>query len=217
MSNQTSLDAIFMKRGANGAFTEQRLIKLIAVGVSLILLTVGIWQFMAHQKKLRLEEASSHYEAMMQAMRQKNNQTAKAEAEFIIEQHAKTPYAPLSALFLARFSLEKGNLQQAIEHLKFALAGTTSDSVKHIARVRLARVLAQDNQYEEALKILSSETAIDGYVTLYEEAKGDIYLKQNQIEKAKIAYEEAIKAAPANIPMTALQLKYNDIAKREDS
>lgn len=187
----------------------QRYMKLIVMTIILALVMVGLWQYQQHQKNKQIELASQHYETLLQLMRQKDYKAAKEEAETLIQLYPKTPYAPLSALMLARVALEQNNYEKAAEQFRFALEKAKGSPIEHVAKTRLARVLMNEEKYEEALAVL--EKPSEGYVTLYEEIKGDIYHKQNNLSKAKEAYAAALKAAPQGVPTNALQLKYNDL------
>lgn len=191
----------------------------IKIGIVLALVAIiagGSFLFNKHQKQKQIEAASTLYESMLQSLRQKDTRKAMQEAQILSQQYARTPYAPLAGLMLARFSLEKSDTKTAIEQFKQAIQSGENTPLEHIARIRLARVLLGDEQYEEAFNVLQVKAPPEGYISLYEETKGDIYLKQNQVEKAKEAYSIAIKAVPAGVPVNALQLKYNDLIKEKE-
>lgn len=195
----------------------QRYMKHIIIAGILAIIASFTWGYVEYQKRHRFEEASVHYENMLQALRQKDTKKASEEATLLTEQYARTPYASLGAMMLARFSLEHQDTAKAILHLKVAVKQGMGGPVEHIARVRLARVLVGDEQYDEAFNLLQVKNPPEGYVTLYEEIKGDIYLKQNNVEKAKESYMAALKAAPQGVPTTALQLKHSDLSDKEES
>jgi predicted negative regulator of RcsB-dependent stress response len=173
---------------------------------------LGAKIFMQYKKQQRLEEASMVYENLLMAIRQKDIKKVNEDAETITKLFPKTPYASLSALMLARISIEKNNLQEAIEHLQSAIKHAQNTPLEHIARVRLARVYLAEENTTDALNAIQINKIPQGYESLYEEVKGDIYLKQNNIQKAQEAYTDAQKKAPAGVSVAPLQLKQSDLS-----
>lgn len=192
-------------------------LKLLIVGVLVFAVCYGAVQFYGQYQSKEAEVASSKYEAMMENIHHKNYSAAKEVAQDLLQNYSKTPYAPLATLMLAKLAVDENNLQVAEENLKTTLKIANKGPLQPIARVRLAKVLAQRKNYTEALEVLNNVKTPDGFVTLYEETKGDIYLMQNEVQKARLAYDTALKAAPPGTPVSSLQLKYNDLNEKEGS
>lgn len=192
-------------------------LKLASIGILIVLIAYGSIQFYGQYKTKKAEEASLKYESLLENIRNKNVTLAKENAQYIMQNYANTPYGPLSALMSAKLFIEENKLNLAEEDLRKTLKMTTTEPMHSVARVRLAKVLAEQKNYEEAIKTLEVAKKPDGYKTLYEETKGDIYLMQKDRVKARDAYAEALKAAPEGLPLSRLQLKYNDVNDREGS
>lgn len=216
----------------------QRYGKLAAMGLILLLGVVGVYQFIDYQKTKSQEMASSHFDKMLGFSKVKDYEHATLEANILIKEYAKTPYAELGAFMLAKIALVQDKPKEAIDALHLAINLNKKGPLQDIARIRLARLLSSEGQLEEALNILPKEVDIESkgegkdekdqaameqalldspYATLFEEIRGDIYFKQNNLKKAKEAYARALTSAPPGIPLTATQLKYNDISVKEDS
>lgn len=189
--------------------------KYIILAALAIFIGMGIFQFREHQKAARTEQASLLYDKIYETLRRQDVQATKDLGNQLVSKYPETPYAALAALLQARLELEQNNSTQAIEQLRTALTLAKRGPVEHIARVRLARVLADKAEYEQALKLL--ETDPNGYTALYEEVKGDIYMKQNNLDKAREAYAKAGQAVPMGAPAMTLQLKQNDLNNKENS
>ncbi len=102
------------------------------------------------------------------------------------EQHSNTVYNNFLQLRVAKKAVESNNFGAAIKALNLVLADPAHESVAHVARLRLARLLIADNKAEEALNTLNSEAST--YKTLYAEVKGDAYAALGDMEKAKKNY-----------------------------
>lgn len=195
----------------------QRYGKIALFTVFLMLLASVSVQYFNNKSDKHAEEASVVYEKMMANIKKEDFVAAKTEADSLMNQYAKTPYSALAALMMSRVSVDKNDPKQAIELLNIALALGKKGPLEDIARIRLARVLLSEARYQEALAVLPDENKETGYTTLYEEVRGDIYFKQNELKKAKEAYAKAIKAAPPGVPLTSLQLKFTDLNVKEES
>lgn len=203
------------KLGVEKTFWQKygKLISTVLVGV--LLAYCGV-QYYFHYLNKQALKASFIYDNMITHLQKQDKQEALEEAHVLMQHYKKTPYARLAALFLAKLEIEQSNLDSAASHLRFAIQSET-DAIQQIAKVRLARVLAEQKNYEEALNLLTPKQPVPAYTTLFEETKGDIYLMQKDKEKARLAYQNAIKAAPPGVPVTRLQLKQADLGVKEAS
>jgi predicted negative regulator of RcsB-dependent stress response len=79
--------------------------------------------------------------------------------------------------------------------------------LKHIIRLRLARVLQGLNDHEGALKLLESVSQKESgeFEKLYEEEKGDSYLALKRTDDAKAAFQKA-KQMGAQSPLLMMKL-----------
>lgn len=194
----------------------QRYGKLALFLVFVLMLITGTVQYLDLRKTKQAEQASLIYEKMLVKAKQSDFTGAIEDANILINQYAKTPYSVLGAFMVSRIELERNNPQKAIDILSLAVSLGKDSPLQDIARIRLARILLSQARYQEALAALpeNKETA---YTTLFEEVRGDIYFKQNELKKAKEAYAKAMKAAPAGAPLTSLQLKFTDLNVKEES
>ncbi|HXH54663.1 MAG TPA: tetratricopeptide repeat protein [Gammaproteobacteria bacterium] len=177
----------------------------------LFLFSYAGMQFYNHYQSKRALKASMVYDKLLSLSQKPDKTEATQTATALIAQYPKTPYAPLAALLLAKFSFEADNLEATTTHLNFAIKA--EGPAQPIARVRLARVLIDQKKPEEALALLTEKKVPEGFVPMFEETKGDIYLMQNDKVKARVAYQTAIEAAEPGVPITRLQLKQADLGK----
>ena len=66
--------------------------------------------------------------------------------------------------------------------------------MKVVARERLARVLLDQGQAEQALEILNGAEDVSGFEARYAEVRGDILFSQGRIDEAIVAYQESLDA-----------------------
>jgi len=191
--------------------------KYVVLAVLFFCIGFGVWQVLSYQKNQNLLEASKQYDKMMKASQGKDPSKTEELAEQLIDKYSNTPYAALAALLQARIQVDSNQLEKAEQHLNTAMELGGDGPTGHVARVRLARVLAAENKLDEALKVLLSASDNEGYIALYEETKGDIYIQQKDLDKARESYKTAEQALPPGVQVMALQLKLNDLNNKEGS
>ena len=175
--------------------------------------------FYRQSLQVKAEKGSQLYESMIKLVltpkpKEKEKALGKeieAMAQQLVLNYKGTPYASIAGLMLARLAIEEDKLEQAVDPLRFVIRNSGRTVLGHVARVRLAKVLESQKKYSEALALLNGNPG--GYAMLYQEVKGDIYLLQNDLKKAREAYALATHAVPQGVANGWLQLKQADLGK----
>jgi predicted negative regulator of RcsB-dependent stress response len=109
------------------------------------------------------------------------------------ERFPRTTFAQQGGLTLARLQVEKGKADDAKASLTWVAEKGSQDELKSIARLRLAGVMLDAKQYDEAAKQLD---AVQGkaFDALVADRRGDILAAQGKSEEAKKAYQVAYAA-----------------------
>lgn len=211
-SEEEQIEAIKKWWGENGTS--------IILGIALALSVVFGWKYWQSEQVTANEGASTAYEAVVEAI-EGAELAAKGSLEDstvghlgskLLEDHDGTTYSHLTALLLAKYSVDKGDLEGAAIHLQWAADNTDDVSIRMVAKVRLAKVLLAQDKADDALVVLNSES-VSAFEASIEELKGDIYLSQDDTEKARSAYQKAAAAADKDeSPRQLLNLKLDDIA-----
>ncbi len=181
----------------------------IVIGVGAI---IGFWKWTEY-KETRSLAASALYDEFVTAIGDEKIDAATSY-ESLKKDYEGTTYAALSALRMAAVDYAKGDTDKAIEHLRWATSHPGHDSVGHIARLRLAKMLVAKNALDEAEKLLKdiSEPAFDAK---YAVIKGDIYRMRGDIEKARSAYELALASTSFGGKQRELvQMKLDDLGAK---
>jgi len=104
-----------------------------------------------------------------------------------------TTYAQQASLLAAKTFYEKGNTDAAKGALAWVADKASDEGYQAMARLRLAGVLADTKNYDEALKQLSG-TFPEPFVPLAADRRGDIYVLQGKKAEAREAFAAAYKA-----------------------
>jgi predicted negative regulator of RcsB-dependent stress response len=190
---------------------------IITIIFSLILLSIAGYRYMHwHQDKLT-QQASMTYENMMVAFSHQNIKAVRSYANELIKDYGNTVYADVAHMTLAKIYVSKNKLEQAKGELQSVAAKSNMTALKQIAKIRIARLLAAEKSYTDALKELSSVDD-ETYLPVINELKGDIYGATGQYEQAITSYRLAINEVKNNgMGNLFLEMKTNELALKSQS
>lgn len=109
------------------------------------------------------------------------------------DRYPRTVLAQQAGLVAARVQTDKGQADAARAALAWVADNGAENEYKTIARLRLAGVLMEAKQYDEALKQLDGAKAPE-FEALVADRRGDILLAQGKPAEAQAAYAAAYKA-----------------------
>lgn len=175
------------------------------------LLLVGLTYWRSH-KQDQAQGASALYTQLEADSTAKNAPAVDATATQLMKEFAGTPYAGKAALVLAKQKYDANDVAGARQQLQWAMDNAKEPALRHVARIRLARLLLAQNEVDGAARLLEVKDRA-GFVADYEELKGDVLYKQAKGVEARAAYEAARAALPANSPYArVLEMKRDDAA-----
>lgn len=161
-----------------------------AVAVIACAVAIGIQGWRWYTGK-QAEEASALYGALTAAARSNDLPKAKDTTAQLEDKFARTGYAPRGALVLAKLLFDSGDIAGAKTQLQWVIDRGDEVELKEIARYRLAEILLNDKQYDEALKVLDAKHG-DPFAGLYADLRGDALAAAGKTAEAKTAYETAL-------------------------
>lgn len=137
------------------------------------------------------EEASALFTGLSQAVRAQDLNKAKDATAQLEDKFSRTGYAPRAALMLAKMLFDGGDAAGARAQLQWVIDKSDEVDLKEIARYRLAEVLINDKQYEDALKLLDAKHGAP-YAGLYADLRGDALALAGRAADARAAYVDAL-------------------------
>lgn len=183
----------------------------LAAGLVLGLGGIFGWEQWKSSQVEKAGEAARMFEDLKTALIADKADEARSIGEKLKTDYAKTPYAAQGQLRLAQHAVEQARYDEALPPLAWVAANATDEQLRPLAKLREARVLAQQGKFDEALNRL--EGTGEAYAALAEELRGDIKLAQGDRKSARAAFEKALaasEAAAAN--RETLQRKIDDLA-----
>ena len=166
----------------------RRLVLLVIV--TAVLTTAGFKGWRYYQDKQGIE-AGELYTQLQGAAG--NNEPKKVQdiAGIITDKYPRTGYAVFAALAAAKAAFDSADLPAAKRRLQWVIDNAREDEVRNIARLRLAAVLFDEKNYDEALGLLNAPH-VDAMSALYADLKADVLVAQGKSAEARGAYQLAL-------------------------
>ncbi len=160
----------------------------IVIAVCAGVIAVQGWRWWSQQQA---EKGSVLYNAVSAAARANDVAKAKDAMAQLADKYGGTAYAPRAALILAATLNDTGDKAGAKAHLASVIDRDSEDELKQIARVRLAALLFDDRQYDDALRTLDARHD-DAFAGIYADMRGDILAAAGRSVEARTAYQTAL-------------------------
>ena len=160
----------------------------ILIGVGAL---VGWQQWQAWQER-RSVAAVEKYNATLAALGRSDVAAANALVLELRAGYARTPYADMAALAIARADVESGKLPEAASYLEQVARDSRDPDLQVVARLRLARVQRAQGKTEEALATLTAGPAAES--PAYADVRGDLLADKGDAKGAIAAWRVALTA-----------------------
>jgi len=167
---------------------------IIAICVGII--AVQGWRWWSAQQA---DRASVLYNAVSTATRANDVAKAKDAMTQLTDKYGGTAYTPRAALVLAATLHEAGDKAGAKAQLAAVIDRDSESELKEIARLRLAALLMDDKQYDEALRTLDAKHD-EAFAGLYADMRGDVLVAAGRSAEARAAYQTALGRIDAKSP-----------------
>ena len=179
-------------------------------GVAIGLLGLyGYRQYFEFQDR-QAETAAAMYASVKDAADDSDTSAAESAFAQLRSEYPDHAYTHQAALLLASAEIVTAP-DSAAEKLRFTMEQSDDPELAMIARLRLARVLAYREQYQEALALLNVPEP-GQFAGRIAEIKGDIHVALGETDAARTAYLEALVSPGAELlDRSFLQMKLTDL------
>src|SRR5580658_10162430 len=127
------------------------MISAVVIGLGLM---YGLRYYNSHQNDYALH-ASAQFGDMTSALQHNDRAQTRKLADGLIRDYPGSPYADQAKLIIARLYVDDGQDASAIPLLNQIMDNSKDTELRHIARLRLARVLIDSGKPDDALKTLA--------------------------------------------------------------
>ena len=170
--------------------------RLVIVTVVAGLLTVGGIRGWHYYRTSQTTSAAALFEQQQRAERASDHKKVRDIAAQIVDKYGATAYAATAALAAAKSDFDTGDLTAAKSRLQWVIDNAKEEEARDVARLRLARVLFDEKNPSEALKLLETKPG-DNFIGLYAGLKGDVLASQGKRQEARAAYQLALEKSDA--------------------
>ena len=179
-------------------------------GVAIGLLAIyGYRQYFAYQDR-QGEAAGALYAAVREAVDGDDTAAAKTLFGQLKADYPDNVYTHQAAMLLARAEVVTAP-DEAAANLRSTMEQSDDRELAMIARLRLARLLAYREQYDEALALLDVDSP-GQFAGRISEIEGDIHAARGDAAAARTAYLAAMVASGAELlDRSFLQMKLEDL------
>ncbi len=191
-----------------------------AIVMGLVLAFGGLFGFKQWQiwQDTKGQKSFAEFEVMNARLSDGQLDSAMDNFQVLKQDYAKTPYASLAALQMARARIESKQPELAITQYRFVMENGRPAGLKVVARERLARLLLDQGLAEEALTTINGESTLTGYEARYAETRGDILYALGRKDEAIAAYQSALDSLEEGLGDRAmLVLKLESLGVVEDA
>lgn len=185
LQEQEQLDALkaFWKQYGN----------LVTWVLVLVLAAYAGWNAWNYWQRDQGLKAGAMYDALDQAAQAGNAERAGQIFSDLRQRYGGTAFAEQGGLLAAKVQFQKNQVDAAKASLQWVVDNAKEDDFRNIARLRLAGLLADAKQTDQALALLDSVKG-DEFAGLAADRRGDVLFRAGRKDEARAAYQAAWKA-----------------------
>jgi predicted negative regulator of RcsB-dependent stress response len=173
----------------------------IVLGVALL----AGWRYLESYKTQQAAKASELYQQFQTAGG--DAEKAKTALDRLTSDYESSPYALQARLLQAKADADAARYEEAAAQLRAVVDSVKDEELAQIARLRLAKILIQQEKYDDALSLLKPETA-GAFTAQVREIRGDALFAKGNLDGARAEYAAALEAnADAQTDRALLEMK----------
>ena len=185
--------------------------RVATIGLILGLGGVFGWSWWEAQTIAKEERASELYEQLVNWAAARNASQVNEIAGTLMQEYPKSGYAPLSGLIRASSAFNENQPDEAQAYLQWVVDNTDRADLQAIAKMRIARLVADRGDPDAALAQLDGVDVATLGASL-SELRGDLLEAKGDNEGAAAAYNEALADEAVSPTMRRrLELKLDDL------
>ena len=208
-TEEEQVDAIKSWWKKNGT----QLLSLLLVGV----IAISGWRYWTNTQHVESVNASTLFEVLQINMQRGTFGEVSREALKLIQEQPESPYSVGAAMLYAKYSLDKGEAEEALGHLSWVAENAKDAQLRNSARLNMARVQADLKQFDAAnenLAFLTKANLKGAEKAVFDYVSGLVALAQLKNDDAHLAFKRVVENDLAEQNLLGLaQIQVDDLAK----
>ena len=179
--------------------------------VLVVVVAMGGWRGWQYYQYQQSTGAATLYGQVLEQVGSNDPKRVNDAAAAVMDKFSSTAYAARAALLAAQVNEQGKDLARAKTQLQWVIDHASEATLKDVARLRLAAVLLDEKNYEDALKLLDTRhpQSFDG---LYADLRGDVLSAQGKADEARSSYTLAYeKFDPQSMYRNLIQMKIDTL------
>ncbi|MGA8862218.1 MAG: tetratricopeptide repeat protein [Gallionella sp.] len=173
----------------------------------IVVVAVGGWRGWQYYQNKHASGAAALYQQLIEQLASNDPKRINDAAAAVTDKFGSTAYAARAELLAARVNDLSNDRARAETQLQWVIDNAREDTLKDVARLRLAALMLDDKHFSEALALLDTKhpESFDG---LYADLKGDVLSAQGKTDEARSSYKLAYeKIDPQSVYRNLIQMK----------
>lgn len=176
----------------------------ILIMVAVMVLAWFGWKWWQERGDRQAAAAAAAYESALNAFDADKITEGLALIETLRAEYPDSPYVSAADLIAVRVLVGRNELDKAVERLERVMNTARDEKLRPVARVRLARVLSAQAQYDRALEVLGTAD-LGEHEAARLETRGDVLYAKGDHAGALKEYEAAQARLPAATPQSVAE------------
>ena len=164
----------------------------IIMGVVLALAGIFGWRQWLDYQSEQARLASDYYAIVRTELEAGRADSAEAQYQAMRDAVGRHAYTALAGMLVANVMVGQDRLEEAIPIYSEILNRRQLRSLWPVATLRLARVEFALGRTDAALDLLGN-TPPEGFEAVWAELRGDLFVEQGELERARQAYRQAVE------------------------
>lgn len=164
----------------------------ILLGLAILVASIAGNRLWNHYQNQQTQQAADLYTVLQQQVERGGDAAKIRDAALLLtEGFSSSGYASRAALIAAQASFKAGDMPAARTMLQWVMDQSEEAELKDLARLRLAGILLDEQQYEQALSLLNAQHGTS-FTGLYADLRGDTFAASGKEKEARGAYQQAL-------------------------
>ncbi|VAW48588.1 FIG00449901: hypothetical protein [hydrothermal vent metagenome] len=181
-----------------------------------VVIAISGWRYWTNTQYIDSANASSLFEALQVNMQRGTFGEVSREALRLIQEQPDSPYAVGAAMMHAKYSLDKGETEEALAQYSWVTDNAKDTQLKNTAYISLVRIQIDVQNFDAAqahLDFLTKANLKGAEKSVFDYASGLMAIAKSDLESARLAFTRVVENEKTETNLLGLaQIQLDDLA-----